>query len=255
MKTVTPLGHTYVVRPGDTLSRIAQTQYGHAEFASSVARANGIVNQQMLQPGTLLMLPPIQIAPGKVFNYVVTGMKLIPQTMSGSCWYASTQMLISWRRRRLRRTTGDTMDPSEDTIATILKTNDNGLLNSQLVPLAKRLGLELIPPQSPSADNINAWLRHYGPLWVNGKSHIVVIAGIRSGPPGQLADDLTPQSPVRTVRTTRVEVLVYDPWPPGVGVIQWRTIDGWYYGSAADSMDTAADAPSVFMHCPSVPSP
>jgi hypothetical protein len=69
----------------------------------------------------------------------------------------------------------------------------------------------------------------YGPLWVNGKTHIVVIAGIRPG-----------------------EVLVYDPSPVNVGSIGWRTLAGWYVGNAVDSRDTGRDVEAVFLHCPSL---
>jgi hypothetical protein len=41
------------------------------------------------------------------------GVPLIPQTNEKGCWYASTQMLIQWRRGR--SIPGDkTLDPSED---------------------------------------------------------------------------------------------------------------------------------------------
>ena len=67
---------------------------------------------------------------------------------------------------------------------------------------------------------------------MNGKTHIVVIAGIRSG------------------HGRQTEVLVYDPWPLNVGLIQWRTLAGWYVGKAVDARDTSAGVPGVFMHCP-----
>jgi LysM repeat protein len=225
---------TYTVKPGDTLSAIAATHYGDADAAFELARTNGVANPRLLMPGTLLHLRPLTLPDPVVLNYEVTGMKLIPQTMNMSCWYASAKMLIWWRRHRLRQTTSDTRDPGEDAISEAVKKSDSGLTNGQLVDFARRLGLQLIAPQSPSPRQIDGWLRQYGPLWVNGKSHIVVIAGIRSVAP----------------KHRRIELLVYDPSPVGVGLIQWRSMGGWYAGSAVDSRDVDMSVPAVFMHCP-----
>jgi hypothetical protein len=120
-------------------------------------------------------------------NYVVPEMKLIPQTMAMSCWYASAKMLISWRRRRTRTTEAAILDPREDTTSEIIKKSDTGLSNAQLVGVAQRLGLVLVPPLSPSDGAIESWLRTYGPLWVNGKTHIVVIA---ESAPGTAIEEL-----------------------------------------------------------------
>ena len=74
---------------------------------------------------------------------------------------------------------------------------------------------------------------NWGPLWTNGKRHIVVIAGLRGD------------------ETVGYEVKVYDPWP-GNGVT-WRSLDGWYTGfnpgpNGASSRDTGSDVEAVFLH-------
>jgi ABC-type bacteriocin/lantibiotic exporter with double-glycine peptidase domain len=158
--------------------------------------------------------------------YTVPGMKLIRQTKTMSCWYASAQMLISWRRRARQLTEAALMDPSEDSLARQIFAADAGISNQQIIALAKNLGLREVPPQSPSESALEAWLITYGPLWVNGKSHIVVLAGIRPG-----------------------EVLVYDPWPFSRGV-EWRSLSGWYIGGSVDSRDISSDVSAVFLHCP-----
>jgi ABC-type bacteriocin/lantibiotic exporter with double-glycine peptidase domain len=156
--------------------------------------------------------------------YIVSGMKLIRQTKQMACWYASAQMLIQWRRATKQVTEANVLDPSEDDASKQLFATDHGITNEQIVQLAKNLGLVPVPAQSPSEEAIESWLMRYGPLWVNGKTHIVVIAGIQEG-----------------------SVLVYDPSPSAVGV-DWRPLAGWFAGSAVDSADPAGTA--VFLHCP-----
>ncbi len=159
--------------------------------------------------------------------YVVTGMTLIPQKMTMSCWYASAQMLIRWRRETKQMTESSIEDPSEDSVSCQIRDSDTGIQNPQIVAMAKRLGLVPVPPMSPEPDRIEQWLQNYGPLWVNGKSHITVIAGI-SG----------------------LQVLVYDPSPVNVGQIQWRSLITWYPGTSVDSRDTGPDVDTVFLRCP-----
>ena len=119
------------------------------------------------------------------------------------------------------------IDPSEDGGSQTIYSLDNGIQNSQIIAMAKRLGLVDVPPLSPSEGALESWLFQYGPLWVNGKSHIVVIAGIRAG-----------------------KVLVYDPSPVNKGSTSWRTLDGWYVGGNVDSRDTSREVETVFLHCP-----
>ena len=86
---------------------------------------------------------------------------------------------------------------------------------------------------SPTPQAIQGWLQQYGPLWVNGKAHIVVVAGIDG-----------------------MKVKVYDPWPQGVGRVDWRSLKDWYVGGANpagqpnSTRDTSADVPVVFLYCP-----
>lgn len=157
--------------------------------------------------------------------YIVEKMKLIPQYKSGSCWYASAQMLINWKQETLGASLPIT--PETDAECRKIRDADNGIANSEILKMAKRLGLKAIPPKSPSPGAIENWLVNYGPLWVNGKSHIVVISGIRGND----------------------EVQVHDPLPVNVGLVNWRTLSGWYTGGNIDARDTGNDVEAVFLHC------
>lgn len=158
--------------------------------------------------------------------YIVPHMKLIPQNKNMSCWYASAQMLIQWRRDQMQASEASYEDPSEDPLCAAMRDRDKGLLDSQIIAMAKQLGLKEVPPMSPTPEAIERWLKSYGPLWVNGKKHIVVIAGIKG----------------------QDQVLVYDPWPPHVGKVDWRSLSKWYAGgSSASSVDTTTNA-AVFLH-------
>lgn len=159
--------------------------------------------------------------------YIVPNMKLIPQDQNMSCWYASAQMLINWRREITQSSEMGIIDPGEDNSSRAIYSLDKGIQNSQIIAMAKRLGLVAVPPLSPTEAAIEDWLFQYGPLWVNGISHIVVIAGIRSG-----------------------QVLVYDPSPVNKGHVSWRGLDTWYIGNAVDSRDTSNAVETVFLHCP-----
>ncbi|HLG17542.1 MAG TPA: papain-like cysteine protease family protein [Blastocatellia bacterium] len=160
-------------------------------------------------------------------SYMVPGMTLIPQTLEWSCWYASAQMLITWRRNKTLMCESGIVDPSEDDPSIKLCKANDGIANSQIIALARRLGLRAVPPMSPTEAAIESWLRTYGPLWVNGKKHIVVIAGIKPG-----------------------EVYVYDPAPLNKGDRNWRSLAGWYVGGEGSSRDTGKNVEAVFLHCP-----
>jgi ABC-type bacteriocin/lantibiotic exporter with double-glycine peptidase domain len=159
--------------------------------------------------------------------YFVPGMTLIPQTKEWSCWYASARMLIQWRRDRTRSCERDIIDPADDEAACKLRDDNTGIANKQIVAFARRLGLVAVPPMSPTPGAIEDWLKRYGPLWVNGKRHIVVIAGIKD-----------------------LDVYVYDPAPVDQGDTGWRSLSGWYVGNEDDSRDTRASVEAVFLHCP-----
>jgi ABC-type bacteriocin/lantibiotic exporter with double-glycine peptidase domain len=159
--------------------------------------------------------------------YEVPAVQLIVQDKNMACWYASAMMVLNWADDR--RSICSNVD---DQTIKMYKAN-NGIQNPQVIPLAKRLGLAAVPPLCPSVDALLQWLKGYGPLWTNGKSHIVVIAGIRG-------DD-----------KSGYDVKVYDPWP-GNG-ISWRTLAGWYTGfdpgaNGVSSRDTGNDVEAVFLH-------
>jgi hypothetical protein len=146
--------------------------------------------------------------------------------MRMSCWYASAQMLVTWRRNKTQSTESGIYDPSEDSSVEAMKAKDKGVTDGQIIELAKKLGLVLIPPMSPTSETLESWLKSYGPLWVNGRSHITVIAGINGN-----------------------SVQVYNPAPVNVGRIEWLDLNTWYTGDSSSSRDTQTDA-GVFMHCP-----
>lgn len=162
--------------------------------------------------------------------YEVPGMTLIPQQMSMSCWYASAQMLIQWRQDKTQESLPWLVPPDLDAQCVNIRDGDGGVSNPQILPIASRLGLQPVPPVSPTPEAIESWLRTYGPLWVNGKSHITVIAGID---------------------TDKQIVKVYDPSPVGTGEIEWRSLSAWYaLGGAVDSRDTDSDVDAVFLYVP-----
>ncbi|MDO3720165.1 papain-like cysteine protease family protein [Marinobacter sp. chi1] len=159
-------------------------------------------------------------------KYEVFGMRLLPQRLDMACWYASARMLLNWRESQSRQQSLMKV-PELDAESKKLREANNGIINPQILKLAKRLGLKAVPPQTPTPHAIGLWLRSYGPLWVNGRNHIVVIAGI-----------------------DRNKVKVYDPWPLNVGKVDWRPLDSWYYnGASPSSPDTSASVRAVFLHC------
>lgn len=165
--------------------------------------------------------------------YIVQNMTLIPQQLNMSCWYASAQMLIQWKMDQRQQSFRDLIPPEMDAQCVKVRDDNNGIQNPAIVKMAQRLGLEAIPPMTPTPDLMENWLRQYGPLWVNGKTHIVVIAGIMYFPgPGYY-------------------LLVYDPSPVNVGKIEWRSMTGWYLsGSSSSTRDTAANVETVFLYVP-----
>ena len=168
--------------------------------------------------------------------YRVLGITLIPQKNNSSCWYASPQMLIQWKRFASLATLVNHPDPSQVSQIVAWEVARNGLINPRVLKMAELLGLRSIPPLSPTLQMLEAHLRRYGPLWTNGKGHIVVIAG---------ADQQAGN------------VLVYDPWPPGIGKIEWRSFAGWYLGGTPpgptdpdSSGDTGPDVEATFLYHP-----
>src|SRR5947209_272710 len=121
-----------------------------------------------------------------VATYVVDNVPLIPQDLGMACWYASAQMLIQWRRNLTQSTEAAFADPSElDSTVALYKAN-NGIPFTQMIDFGQRLGLQAIPPSSPTMDAVAGWLQYYGPIWTAGLKvtptasygHVVVILGI-----------------------------------------------------------------------------
>jgi LysM repeat protein len=48
---------TYIVKTGDTLSKISQTFYGNWSGVDAIAKANGITNVNLIYPGMTLSIP------------------------------------------------------------------------------------------------------------------------------------------------------------------------------------------------------
>ncbi|MBD8532139.1 MULTISPECIES: papain-like cysteine protease family protein [unclassified Massilia] len=168
--------------------------------------------------------------------YVVPDMKLIPQDKDWSCWYASGQMLIDWRRRQTRSTEAAHPDPSQaerwGKLYDKASGPEGGIRNEDILQFARDLGLEAIAPMSPTPAGIEKWLIRYGPLWVNGVSHITVIAGIR---------DLNMDT----------EVLVFDPALPHKRQGEWRSLRDWYVLDGRSGRDSNEAVQTVFLHLPS----
>lgn len=162
--------------------------------------------------------------------YIVKNMTLIPQALRSSCWYASAQMLITWKQDQRQQSMKGLIPPDLDAECRKIRDDNKGMVNKQILTMAFRLGLEAIPPMTPTTATIEYWLTRYGPLWVNGKTHIVVIAGIMDIP------------------ILGVCLLIYDPWPVCIGKIDWRSIS-WYLGSGKSSRDTRQNVETVFLHC------
>ena len=136
-------------------------------------------------------------------------MQLITQKNNASCWFASAQMLIQWKRSVNAETLVGYRDPSEVKKVVTWEVAGQGLINPNVLRMAKLLGLKSIPPTCMALATLESYLRSYGPLWTNGKEHIVVIAGVDE---------------------TAGTLLVYDPWPPNTGKIEWRSFLDWYLG-------------------------
>lgn len=161
--------------------------------------------------------------------YEVPGMQLISQTKNMACWYASAQMLIQWKRSMTQSTLMNHPDPSELTETVKWEVLNKGITNPQVVKLALALGLEQVPPLTPTPGYLLRLMQTYGPLWTNGTSHIVVIAGIDED------NEL---------------LKVYDPWPwSGKPQIAWRSFS-WYTGSTPSSRDISAEVQAVFLYHP-----
>src|SRR5215203_214478 len=165
--------------------------------------------------------------------YLVQGMTLIPQGLNMSCWYASAQMLITWKMEQRQQSIGGLIPPELDAECAKIRDDNKGIQNPAIIKMAKRIGLEAIPPMTPTTEALEGWLKQYGPLWVNGKTHIVVIAGIMYFP------------------MLGYYLLVYDPSPVNVGKIEWRSLTDWYLmGNSSSTRDTDKAVETVFLYVP-----
>ena len=168
--------------------------------------------------------------------YIVPGMKLIPQQMNKSCWYACARMLINWRLERSQMSHQGLTSPQLDAECQRLRDVNAGIQNPAIMAMARRLGLKTVPPISVTGKRITKWLRAYGPLWVNGLTHITVIAGIYENPEYQNSH----------------QILIYNPAPMNVGKTDWVNYGMWYEKGWDNKTrrDTTAGAEVTFLHCP-----
>lgn len=168
-----------------------------------------------------------------VARYVVPRVPLIPQDMQMSCWYASAQMLIQWRREKTQSTESGLPDPSEVDTAVDLYKADNGLAWTDMIAFARAMGLRNVPPMSPRLEAIAEWLHDYGPIWTAGYKkppvgsaygHVVVIVGVG---PGQL--------------------FIHDPEPMNQGTKAWRP-QSWL--ATTLEVGVFPEVAVNFLHCP-----
>jgi len=169
--------------------------------------------------------------PGPSLFYVVPSPLHIAQDKTMSCWFASAQMLIQWKRQRTNMTDARHPDPSESPKWSKLYADNTGINNGKIREFARDMGLVLVPPMSPTPEAILGWLRVFGPLWVNGVAHITVIAGIR-GP------------------RNNTEVLVLDPARQSEFGGSWRNLRQWYVLDKHSGRDTDASVEAVFLRLP-----
>jgi hypothetical protein len=131
-------------------------------------------------------------------TYALADVPLIPQTKDMACWYASAQMLMAWRRSRTLACEAGHPDPSQVPTFRTMFANNDGLPPSQIMELARSLGLKDVPPMTPSPGYLASMLQSYGPLWFAGyhpSGHVVVITGVSNS-----------------------GVSINNPWPVGTGV-------------------------------------
>jgi hypothetical protein len=172
-------------------------------------------------------LPPAPITSS--IHYVVPNMLLIPQDKTMSCWYASGQMLISWRQRQTQSSELAHPDPSLVTKWSKLYDNNPGIQDSQIAEFASDLGLDMVGRMTPSPTYVRDLLQRHGPLWINGNSHITVIAGIRSAGAGY-------------------EVLVFNPAQPAFPNGAWVDFYTQYGMTPNTTIDAAPDSPTSMLY-------
>ena len=152
-------------------------------------------------------------------SYSIPDVPLIPQSKDMACWYASAQMLIEWRRSRSLSCEMAHPDPSEVPVLQQKFLANDGLPPSQVNDLAKELGLQEVPPQTPSPGYIASMLQTYGPLWFAGlvpSGHVMVITGIAAN-----------------------QIHINDPWPVNIGTRTTLTFDR--FGQVLQPVETGPD--------------
>ncbi|WP_374438718.1 peptidoglycan-binding protein [Inhella sp.] len=192
-------------------------------------KADGIVGPKT--EAALAAAQPFPPAPSIVLNYTVPSPVHIAQDKTMSCWFASAQMLIQWKRQRTQMTDARHPDPADSPKWSKLYSDNTGITNGKIREFGRDMGFAYVPPMSPTPEAIMGWLRAFGPLWVNGKRHITVIAGIR-GP------------------RENCEVLVLDPGRPAEKNGSWRNLRTWYVLDKHSGRDTATDVEAVFLRLP-----
>jgi ABC-type bacteriocin/lantibiotic exporter with double-glycine peptidase domain len=139
--------------------------------------------------------------------YTEPNVPLIPQDLSMACWYACAQMLIQWRQGYTLSCEIAHPDPSELPGQVALYKANNGLTLDQMMSFAKELGLETVPPMTPTQPLVEQWVRSYGPVWAAGKKinaagqeygHAFVIVGVKGN-----------------------QLYIHDPEPVKVGGARW----------------------------------
>jgi hypothetical protein len=191
----------------------------------------GLTSDGIVGPKTQAALdtpPPPRPTRGQTMYYVVPDVVHIKQDKDMSCWYASAQMLIQWKRNKTQMS-DNYPDPSESPKWSKLYADDTGITNDKIISFANDMGFRAVPPMSPHPRALAAWLVTYGPLWVNGVKHITVIAGIRG------SDD-------------DPDVLVFDPGAPIGNTGEWRNLYTWYILNKHSGRDTANEVQATFLH-------
>lgn len=130
-------------------------------------------------------------------TFQIPDVPLIPQDKTMACWYASAQMLITWRM--MKTLSCEISHPPPGSVPALKSTymENNGLPFQKTVELASDLGLVAVPPMTPSPGALASLLSRYGPLWFAGlfpQGHAVVITGVSSS-----------------------QVWINDPWPVNKG--------------------------------------
>jgi hypothetical protein len=127
-------------------------------------------------------------------RYEVPNLQLIVQDKTLSCWYASAQMLILWRREATQSTEMALPDPSELPSYIRMHANNDAIPWATIRQFAQDLGLVPLPLVSPTPQLVASWLREHGPIWADGTKfvvsngvtnsygHVVVIGGISTDP-------------------------------------------------------------------------